>query len=250
MIRRTSSGAGYAFARTMQGRMQHPAANDVLGRSQTCFERGVASMAAVHMRRVVDQLEGQGRPVPVSVSVAQRSRKKLLDISGDVPKEPDPMSTEEPSDHLRTVAKKVESATFTNDADRGAVAQMLFDLEWLLQAAIEEVLARRGGSARLTEPRRSGRQLWQRLRMTHQAARLLSVARIAEDHKAESNSSGSSDPERTSSRRRIARLWRHALATAGRVAWVEWLFDGRRRSGGSTGDGSGDLELMSRGGPA
>jgi hypothetical protein len=148
----------------------------------------------------------------------------------------------------------VEVATFTNNADRRAVAQMLFDLEWTLLAAIEEVLARRGGSVALTERRRSGRQLWQRVRMTHRAARLLAAARITHEYRGEGESPGS-DVGNRGSGWRMARWWRHALDVDGaaRMPWVEWLsgrVSGRsgRASGDSSGDGSADVELVSRGG--
>jgi hypothetical protein len=109
-------------------------------------------MAEEHVSHVVSQLEDQRRPIPEAVTRAERSRAKLIDISGE---EAPPLDAVHQSSglmaHLNAVRVALESAKFTDKGDRGAVAQMLFGLEWTMHTAVEEVLARRGGSAELTE---------------------------------------------------------------------------------------------------
>ena len=133
-------------------------------------------MAAVHTQSVVSQLEGHGRPIPEVVTRVQRSGAKMIDISGKVPTpldaRLDARSGKGAAAHLRAIGKDIEAATFTNNADRAAVAHMLFGLEWTLLVAIEEVLGRRGGSAALTEVKRSGRHLRGRLRATRRGVPL------------------------------------------------------------------------------
>eukprot|EP00966_Prymnesium_polylepis_P207697 4811117-Prymnesium_polylepis.1 len=135
-------------ARHMRVAYPHVARNP----SQTNFERGVAMMAEEHVSHAVRQLKDQHRPIPEAVARAERSRAKLVDISGA---EAPPLDTAHRGSglmaHLNAVRVALESAKFTNDADRGAVAHMLFGLEWTMHTAVEEVLARRGGSAKLTE---------------------------------------------------------------------------------------------------
>ena len=194
----------------------------ILGVAQTTFERGVASMAAVHMERAISQLEAQRRPIPEAVSRAKRSRAKVIDIGGDVASSLEAGSDEGVTAHLQAVAKAIEAATFTNDADRGAVAQMLFNLEWTLQVAIEEVLAQRRGSAALMQTRRTGRQLWGQLRSTHRVKGLL---RRVRDARGDGELLGGE----------ASRGWAEGSVSA-------WL---RRISGRAAGTGPADTELQS-----
>ena len=58
--------------------------------------------------------------------------------------------TGEPAALLRDIARLIEGAAFTNDADRGAVAHMLFALEYTMHLATDEVLSRGERRAGLT----------------------------------------------------------------------------------------------------
>ena len=132
--------------------------------------------------------------------------------------------------YLQGIAMAIEAAAFTNNADRGAVAQMLFNLEWTLQVAIEEVLAQRRGSAALMQTRRTGRQLWGQLRSTHRVKGLL---RRVRDARGGGELLGGE----------ASRGWAEGSVSA-------WL---RRVSGRAAGTGPADTELqspryMSRGG--
>ena len=106
-------------------------------------------MAAAHMARIIAQLDRQGRPTPDAVRRANEHRSKLVDISGTTAARGG-HSDEQLTAQLRAIATAIESADFTNNADRGEVARMLFGLEWTMHVAIEEVLSRRGASASLT----------------------------------------------------------------------------------------------------
>ena len=120
-------------------------------RGWTYFEYGVASMAAAHMRRIAAQLHGQRRTAPDAVRKADGSRPKLIDRD-EAPAE-DKVAGEasaEPVALLRAITKRVEGAAFTNNADRMAVAHMLFALEWTMHVAMDEVIGRGEGRARLT----------------------------------------------------------------------------------------------------
>ena len=179
-------------------------------------------MAAVHINRAISQLEAQRRPIPEAVSRAKRGRAKVIDISGEVAVPLVEGSDEGVGAYLQGIAMAIEAAAFTNNADRGAVAQMLFDLEWTLQVAIEEVLAQRRGSAALTQARRTGRQLWGQLRSTHRVKGLLRRVRDA-------RGGGELLGGETS------RGWAEGSVSA-------WL---RRVSGRAAGTGPADTELQS-----
>ena len=131
-------------------------------RGWTSFEYGVASMAAAHMRRIAVQLQRQRRTAPDAVRKAEGSRPKVIDLDEAAA----PAATEvvgeaapeaEPVALLRALTKRVEGAAFTNNADRTAVAHMLFALEWTMHVAMDEVIGRGEGRARLTaDAHRSG----------------------------------------------------------------------------------------------
>ena len=115
------------------------------------FEQGVARTAAAHVDRVVRDLGRRQQRVPELVRVAEGSRPKLTDISGDVPSPHVCAPTERPLSQLQATALAIEGATFTNDADRKAVQRLLFKLEWTMHEAIDSVVVRSsGGSAALT----------------------------------------------------------------------------------------------------
>jgi hypothetical protein len=123
------------------------------------FEYGVASMAATHLRRIVAQLEQQRRAAPDAVRRAEQSRPKLVELQEELTDERARLQLvdcgDEPVALLRAVTRTIEGAMFTNDADRMAVAHMLFALEWTMHVAIDEVLGRGERRARLTAaPRR------------------------------------------------------------------------------------------------
>ena len=179
-------------------------------------------MAAVHINRAISQLEAQRRPIPEAVSRAKRSRAKVIDISGGVAVPLVEGSDEGVGAYLQGIAMAIEAAAFTSNADRGAVAQMLFDLEWTLQVAIEEVLAQRRGSAALMQTRRTGRQLWGQLRSTHRVKGLL---RRVRDARGGGELLGGE----------ASRGWAEGSVSA-------WL---RRVSGRAAGTGPADTELQS-----
>ena len=114
------------------------------------FESGVARMAAAHMRRVVSQLEQERRAAPDAVNRAEQRRPKVVDLSGEQTAEAADVPTGEPVALLRDVARLIDDAVFTNDADRTTVAHMLFALEWTMHVAIDEVLSRGVGRAGIT----------------------------------------------------------------------------------------------------
>ena len=119
-------------------------------RGWTSFEQGVASMAALHMGRIVAQLERQRRTAPDAVRRAEECRPKLVDISDAALAPPCDAPSGAPVALLRAITRKIEGAAFTNNADRAAVAHMLFGLEWTMHVAIDDVLGRGAGRAGLT----------------------------------------------------------------------------------------------------
>jgi hypothetical protein len=147
---------------------------------QTNFERGLATMAVVHVSRAVSQLEEERRPIPEMLARARLHRAKLIDISIGPSSSTSEISSEISSDistdisnveaaaldtavrlykgsgsglieHLNGIDVALESAKFTNDADRRQVKNMLFTFEWTMHAAVEKVLASRSGAAALTK---------------------------------------------------------------------------------------------------
>ena len=82
------------------------------------------------------------------MNIPQAKKPRLADA--DAPAAHRAAPTEEPLGQLQATARAIEGALFTNAADRRAVQRLLFKLEWTMHVAIEEVLARRSGSAALT----------------------------------------------------------------------------------------------------
>jgi len=124
------------------------------------------------MSRVVEQLKRQERTPPLVVSRAQQ-RPKLVELSDRTITRAADGPTEQ---LLRAIADGIERATFTNNADRNTVKQMIFRLEWTMREAVEKVLARRGGidiAALTEEPKPAG---WtQKLRTAIQVTKLSTV---------------------------------------------------------------------------
>ena len=91
----------------------------------TIFERGVALVAAAHMRRVKSQLTRQERPIPEAVSCAEQSRPKLVDVTGADPETLDPtdaMSSDEITEQVRTLcAQTASGSTPHRQGERQAV---------------------------------------------------------------------------------------------------------------------------------
>ena len=133
-------------------------------RGWTSFEQGVAQVAEAHVAKALAQLERQQRSAPDAMRRALDSRPKLIDIGG----EPRRAQGDDPLSLLRVTTEAIELARFTNDADRRAVQQLVFGLEWTMHMAVDCVLAQREGSAVLTaKPKRRPPQI-QRLPSSHQ----------------------------------------------------------------------------------
>jgi len=121
------------------------------------FERGCASMVVTHIESAIklketdaDASSNPESSIPKVLRSAEGSRDKLVDITwaGDHTS----LRSEEsvtklralsrPVKDLRAIARAIEESKFTNEADKTAVAQMLFGLEWMMHEAMENVLLR------------------------------------------------------------------------------------------------------------
>jgi len=148
------------------------------------FERGCASMVVTHIESAIklketdaDASSNPESSIPKVLRSAEGSRDKLVDITwaGDHTS----LRSEEsvtklralsrPVKDLRAIARAIEESKFTNEADKTAVAQMLFGLEWMMHEAMENVLAENGGAMRTKKYTRDSQTGASRLSRYHGA---------------------------------------------------------------------------------